>query len=348
MDEAMPAICRQHRNRSMVSNIPAPHTSGDSSPGQQGKDQPVIVHSADPLQLLANILEVAGMLAAQWGGEILLHLRVASLWLRIGKKTEAIIYLRHLADLHSVDIFHLGPHHVRDRIDMMKYFLDQVGLDSDLLYSEEHRKRKRVSDAVRRLMFWRYLNALITGKPLHDSGAPILNADQEEAVQEIVKPGVTWLEHAYLTPVPGDTRYILVRELNAIKEYADPDESAQQLLKLFDHCRNWHERKADTPIWIHELDDIGTRAIYLAVMIDRPRAIVSYIERCIDALNERPLALMPNVAMAIAGLGYMARKHHQDELLHRALDFLPRLPEHERCIAALALGEVLVEREARF
>lgn len=328
----------------MVSNIPASQTSKDTS-GQAGKDQLVIVRSADPLQLLANILEVAGLLAAQWGEEILLHLRVASLWLRIGRKHEAIQYLRHMVDLHSVDAFHLGSHQVRDRIDMMKYFLDQVGLDSNLLYSEEHRKRKRVSDTIRLLMFWRYLIAIITGKPLNDLGGPMLNAEQEEMIQEIVKPSVTWLENAYLTPVPGDTRYALVQELNAIKEYADPDESARQLLKLFDHCRNWHERKSDTPIWVHDLDDIGTRAMYLAVMIDRPNVIATYIERCIDALNERPLALMPNVAMAIAGLGYMARKHHRDELLHRALDFLPRLPEHERCISALALVEVLVERE---
>jgi len=331
----------------MVSKIPVPRTSGESPPGQESKDQLVIVLSADPLQLLANILEVAGMLAAQWGDEILLHLEVASLWLRLGRKTEAISYLRHLADLHSVDTFHLGSQHVRDRIDMMKYFLNQVGLDDSLLYSEEHRKRKRVSDTVRMLMFWRYLYAVMTGKSLNNISAPILNSDQEEVIQEIVQPSVTWLENAYLTPVPGDARYALVQELNAIKEYADPDESARQLLKLFDHCRNWHERKSDTPIWIHELDDIGTRAMYLAVMIDRPQTIVTYIERCIDALNERPLALMPNVAMAIGGLGYMARKHHRDELLHRSLDFLPRLPEHERCISALALVRVLVEREDR-
>jgi hypothetical protein len=328
----------------MVSKIPSAQASGEEIP-KEAKDQLVIVHSADPLQLLANILEVAGLLAAQWGDEILLHLRVASLWLRIGRKPEAIHYLRHLADLHSVDTFHLGSHHVRDRIDMMKYFLNQVGLDDSMLYSEEHRKRKRVSDTIRMLMFWRYISAIITGKPLNDPSAPILNADQEEVVQEIVKPSVTWLENAYLSPVPGDARYALVHELNAIKEYADPDESARQLLKLFDHCRNWHERKSDTPIWIHELDDIGTRAMYLAVMINRPQVIATYIERCIDALNERPLALMPNVAMAIGGLGYMARKHHRDELLHRALDFLPRLPEHERCISALALVAVLVERE---
>jgi len=327
----------------MVSHISASRTSG----GQIARDQAVIEHSADPLEMLANILEITGLLAAQWGNEILLHLRVASLWLRIDRQPEAIRYLRYLADLHSVDTFHLGSHHVRDRLDMMKYFFSQVGLDDNLLYSEEHRKRKRFSDTVRMMMFWRYIIALITGKPLNDPSVPILNPDQEEVVQEIVKPSITWLDNAYLTPVPADTRYLLVHELNAIKEYDDPDESAGRLLKLFDNCRNWHERKSDTPIWIHELDDIGTRAMYLAVMIDRPQVIVTYIERCIDALNERPLALMPNVAMAIGGLGYMARKHHRDELLHRALDFLPRFPEHERCIAALALVEVLVEPEAR-
>ena len=147
----------------MVSNIPASQTSGEPS-GQASKDQLVIERSADPLQLLANILEVAGLLAGQWGEEILLHLRVASLWLRIGRKPEAIQYLRHIADLHSVDTFHLGSHHVRDRLDMMKYFLDQVGLDSNLIYSEEHRKRKRVTDTIRLMMFWRYLIAIITGK----------------------------------------------------------------------------------------------------------------------------------------------------------------------------------------
>ncbi len=325
--------------------IPAQNQPGqpDTAPGSP--DALVIERSADPLQLLSNILTVAGMLAAQWGEEITLHLRVASLWLRIGKKGMAIKYLRDLADLHAVDTFHLGSHAVKLRIDMMRYFFNQCGLSDMVLFSDEHLKKRRMDDFIARLMFWQKQKVKQIRNGLREAGfgGTILSSMEEEVVQEIVKPSVTWLENAYLTPVPGDTRYALVQELNGIKEYADPDESARQLLKLFDHCRSWHERKSDTPIWVHDLDDIGTRAMYLAVMVERPNVIITYIERCIDALNERPLALMPSVATAIGGLGYMARKHRRDELLHRGLDFLPRLPEHERCISALALVEVLVE-----
>lgn len=320
--------------------------SGQSPPGQEPKDlQLVIEHSADPLILLANILTVAGLLAAQWGEEILLQLRVASLWIRIGKKEEGLRYLRHMADLHSVDTFHMGSHHVKERIDMMRYFLQLLEIDEDLLFSEEYKKRRRIPDLFNKLMSLEQIRKITKAKDHY--GSHILSQAQEEVVDEIVRPSITWLENCYLTPVPGDTRYALVQELNAIKEYADPDESAKQLLKLFDHSRHWHERKSDTPIWVHELDDIGSRAMYLAVMIDRPQVIAVFIDRCIDALNERPLALMPHVATAIAGLGYMARKLRRDELLHKGLDFLPRLPEHERCISALALVEVLVERETK-
>ena len=332
----------------MVShNTPAPSKTGDALPGKEATEQLVIERSTDPLVLLANILTVAGALAAQWGEEALLHLRVASLYLRLGKNTEAIRYLRHLADLHSVDTFHIGSQGTKQRLDMMRYFLLEVGLDDNLLYSEEHKKKRRFWAFIEQLKFWKHLRKLASGLREATFDHLTLSQTEQEVIDEIIKPSITWLETAYLTPVPGDARYVLVHELNAIKEYADPDESARQLLKLFDHCRNWRERKADTPIWIHELDDIGTRAMYLAVMIERPQVIVTYLERCIDALNERPLALMPNVAVALGGLGYMARKLHRDELLHRALDFLPRLPEHERCISALALVEVLVERETK-
>ena len=171
-----------------------------------------------------------------------------------------------------------------------------------------------------------------------------LTPEEEELVDDIIRPRITWIEHAYLTPIAGDTRYVLIQELNAIKEYDSPDAIAAKLLKLYEHCRGWHERKSDTPIWVHDLDDVGPRSMYLAVMAERPGVIVTFIERCIDALNERPLALMTNVATAIGGLAYFAKKHQRDDLLTRALDFLPRLPEHERCISALALVEVLVER----
>ena len=331
----------------MVSHKTTVPDKSGSSPPEKAIEQLVIERSADPLVLLASILTVAGALAAQWGEEILLHLRVASLNLRLGKKIEAIQYLRYMADLHSVDAFHIGPHGTKQRIDMMRFFLIQVEIDENLLYSEDHKKKRRIGVAIEQMKVWKRFKKIAAGLRDADFDRPLLSQTEEEVVDEIVKPSVTWLKHAYLTPVRGETRYALVQELNAIKEYADPDESARQLLKLFDHCRHWHERKSDTPIWVHELDDIGTRAMYLAVMIDRPNVIVTYLERCIDALNERPLALMPNVAIALGALGYMARKLHRDELLHRALDFLPRLPEHERCIAALALVEVLVERESK-
>jgi hypothetical protein len=60
------------------------------------------------LQFLSNLLKFAGSLAAQWGEEILLHLQVATLWIRIGKKEKAVNYLSQLASLHAVDAFNLG------------------------------------------------------------------------------------------------------------------------------------------------------------------------------------------------------------------------------------------------
>ena len=323
------------------------YNDGPSPPGEDTQEQLVIARSAEPRVQLANILIVAGALAAQWGEEILLHLRVASLWLRLGKKGEAIRYLRALADLHAIDAFRLDHHGARRCLDMMRYFLDQVGLNENLLYSEKHRKKRRVAAILTSLNLVALVKKLISALRAAEYDRPLLSHLEEDAISEIVKPRTTWLEHAYLTPVPGETRYLLAQELYGIKEYADPDISAQQLLTLFDHCRHWHERKADTPIWVHELDDVGTRAVYLAVMIDRPQVIATYIERCIDALNDRPLALMPSVAVAVGGLGYIARRFRRDELLYKALDFLPRLPEHERCIAALTLAEVLMERETR-
>lgn len=318
---------------------------------EHGSVEPLVIErSADPLQLLANILTVAGALAAQWGEEIVLHLRVASLWLRIGRKERAINYLRGLAAAHLSDTFHLGSQAVKTRIDMMRYFLRLCEIDDGILLEEERSEVKRQNTGVMgRIMFWRKPQVKTSPKirkALNKSeySYSTLNSAEEEVTQEIVHPSVTWLENAYLTLVPGDTRFVLVQELNAIKEYGDPDEVAQQLLKLFDHCRGWHERRSDTPIWVHDLDDIGARAMYLAVMVERPGVIISYIERCIDALNERPLALMPCIAIAVGGLGHMAKKQRRDELLHRALDYLPRMPEHERCISALALVETLVER----
>ncbi|MHB9131500.1 MAG: hypothetical protein ACYDBB_10475 [Armatimonadota bacterium] len=56
-----------------------------------------IERSHDPNTLSANLLDVAGIIALQWGEEILLHLRVASLWHKIGKQRRAVEYLQSIA-----------------------------------------------------------------------------------------------------------------------------------------------------------------------------------------------------------------------------------------------------------
>ena len=313
---------------------------------QKKLETPVIERSADPVRLLSNILIVAGDLAAQWGDEIMLHLRVAAVWVRIGHNSRALDYLKSLAAMHMSNAFNLGRSETDWRFDMMRYFLARVGIDDMLLFEKEKPKRK--ASRFEKLMFWKKPDKKKREVRQVDDGAKIifttLSQEEEEVVQEIIRPHQTWLEITYLTQVPGDAKQILVHELRDIKEYAEPDVVEEQVLKLLDHCRGWHERKSDTPIWVHDLDDIGPRIVYLAVMAERPAIIVRYITRCIDALNERPLALIANVATAIAGLGYYAKRHRSDDLLQRALDFLPRLPEHERCLSAICLVEVLVER----
>ncbi|MHB9022621.1 MAG: hypothetical protein ACYC7E_00370 [Armatimonadota bacterium] len=300
----------------------------------------VVERSSDPIELLSNILTLAGNMSAQWGEEIILHLRVATLWARIGKKSQAIEYIIQLAQLHAVDAFNLGYQGVRLRIDMMRYLLIQLGVDETTLNHDALSDKSKKSQ----LRDWIKNSKLAKLIPMADSTSSGLTEDEQMLIREIVHPNTTWLERVYLTQIPGDTRRDLVQELNSINEYGNPDEVAKKLYTLFDHCRRWHERQSDTPIWVHELDDIGPRAMYLAVSIERPEIIATYLNRCIDALQERPLALMPNIATAIGGLAYVAKRHRRDDLLHRALEALPRLPEHERCISALTLVEVLIER----
>jgi len=301
-----------------------------------------IERSNDPLQLLANILTATGTLAAQWGEEILLHLRVAALWVRIGKKQQAIEYLMQIATLHAVDAFHLGTWGVNYRIDLMRFFMTQVGVDEANIRLTELADRARQTLPI---MKWvqknKFLKKLLPGM---DQTVNLLNPEEELEVREIIRPSMTWLEHVYLTPIPPGCREGLAVQLGSISEYADPTETEQRLYQLFDQCKRWHERQSDTPIWVHDLDDVGPRATFLAANIERPQVIITYIERCIDALNERPLALMPNIAVAIGGMVYLAKRMRRDDLLHRALDTLPRLPEHEQCITALTLVEVLIER----
>lgn len=317
-------------------NVPLPRQPG-KDPLQEAENL-VIERSSDPLILLSNILEVAGRLAAQWGEEILLHLRIASVWSRVARNEKAVDYLTHLACLHSIDAYHLGPAGVKYRLDLMRFFLTQIGVDDYELSSEmlaEKSGQNKMVSWLRTKVVDRLRGGLIYSSTM-------LTTDDEEMVQVIVRPIETWLQHAYLMPIPHDCREALAREMNSIKEYDNPADIEQKLWLLFNHCRHWHERQVDTPVWVHELDDIGPRAMYLAVVIQRPGIMQTYIERCIDALNERPLALMPNVAIAIAGLAYMAKQIRRDALLHKALDYLPRLPEHERCISAISLCEALV------
>ncbi|OPZ83103.1 MAG: hypothetical protein BWY76_02438 [bacterium ADurb.Bin429] len=311
----------------------------DGLPEKQEGEQLVIERSSDPLQLLSNILEVSGILASQWGEETFLHLRVAALWARIGKKQQAIEYLSMLASAHAADAFNLGQDGVKFRIDLMRYFLTQIGVDEASVPLIVARK----ADNTSKMPAWlrKGVSRILPGL---DSTASLLNSDEEQAVRDIVRPPMSWLEQIYLTPLPGDCRGVLAQQLQAISEYGEPHDVEQRIYQLFDHARMWHERQSDTPIWVHDLDDIGPRVVYLAVTISRPDAIIAYLERCIDALNERPLALMPNVGTAVGGLAYCAKQLRRDDLLHRALDVLPRFPEHERCIAALTLVEVLVER----
>jgi len=298
----------------------------------------VIERSNDPLVLLANILDVAGSLAAQWGEEILLHLRVASVWARVGRNEKAISYLTNLACIHYNDGFHLGPSGVKYRLDLMRYFLTQINVD-DIALSAETLAEK---NGQNKMVTWLKANVVERIFGGMSMSSTMLTTDDEELVQVIVRPIETWLQSVYLKPLPNDCREALAREINSIKEYDDPIETEQKLFQLFNHCRHWHERQLDTPVWVHELDDVGPRAMYLSVVIQRPNIMMNYIERCIDALNERPLALMPNIATAIGGLAYAAKSMRRDDLLHKALDYLPRMPEHERCISALSLCEALV------
>ena len=315
-------------------------------PGGKKVEAPIIERSADPVQLLANILTVAGDLAAQWGEEIMLHIRVAAVWSRIGFKGRALDYLKALTSLHQTNTFNLGWVETNWRYDMMRYFLSLIGIDDLQLFEKE--KQKPRHGPLDKLMFWKKPDK--KGREIRkiDDGVKVtltsLSEEEEMMIKEIVRPRTTWLENTYLTNTPGDAKAAIVQALKEIKEYAEPDVVEQQVLGLLALCRGWHERKSDTPIWVHDLDDVGPRVIYLAVMAERPFLILRYIALCIDALNERPLALIPNVATAIAGLGYYAKRHRSDDLLQRALDFLPRLPEHERCISAISLVEVLVER----
>ncbi len=310
----------------------------DGMPEKQ-EETLVIERSSDPLQLLSNILEVSGILASQWGEEIFLHLQVASLWARIGKRQKAIEYLSTLAGFHTTDAFNLGQDGVKFRIDLMRYFLAQIGVDESSVQLVAPRKQESNNKLV--AMFKKGVSRILPGLEISTS---LLNSDEEQAVRDIIRPPMSWLEQLYLTPLPGDCRAVLAQQLQAISEYGEPGDVEQRINQLFEHARMWHERQSDTPIWVHDLDDIGPRVIYLAVTIARPDTIIAYLERCIDALNERPLALMPNVATAVGGLAYCAKQLRRDDLLHRALDVLPRFPEHERCIAALTLVTVLVER----
>ena len=321
-----------------VRKVPQPGVTRQQS-GRQGSEPLVIERSADPLQFLSNLLKLAGSLAAQWGEEILLHLQVATLWIRIGKNEQAIEYLTSLASLHAVDAFNLGTDGVKLRLDMMGALLKLFGIDDAVI------RQRDQSESTAGEKFFKWFTSSKIGKMLHVSemASNMLNEQELGIVRDIAEPHTSWLERVYLTPIPGDSRGELVRELAAISEYGDPDEVAKRLLQLFDHCRNWHERQADTPVWVHDLDDIGPRAMYIATWIKRPMVIVTYLERCIDALHERPLALMPNIATAIGGLAYVAKRERRDDLLNRALDAMPRLPEHERCISILNLVEVLLE-----
>lgn len=312
----------------------------DGLPEKQETETLVIERSSDPLQLLSNILEVSGILASQWGEEIFLHLRVASLWARVGKRPKAIEYLSTLAGFHAIDAFNLGQDGVKFRFDLMRYFLTQIGVDESSVQQLAVPRKQENSNKLLS-MFKKGISRILPGLEITTS---LLSSDEEQMVRDIIRPPMSWLEQTYLTPLPGDCRSVLAQQLQAISEYGEPHDVEQRIYQLLDHARMWHERQSDTPIWVHDLDDIGSRVVYLAVTISRPDVIIAYLERCIDALNERPLALMPNVATAVGGLAYCAKQLRRDDLLHRALDVLPRFPEHERCIAALTLVEVLVER----
>jgi hypothetical protein len=312
---------------------------------KQESEQLVIQRSADPLQLLANILYLSGQLAAQWGEEIFLHLRVAALYSRINQKEKAVEYLQGLAALHHVDAFNLGHYGIKYRLDLMRFFLALIGIDeaAAMRIVEQQDKQKKKStnpllNALKKSSIGRYL-------PIAGGSTSMLNSDEEREVRELIRPSHSWLELLYLMPIPADARPPIVYQVNAIREYDEADVIEKGISQLLTLCRNWHERKSDTPIWVHDLDDIGPRIVYLATIIEKPEAVMTYLERCIDALNERPLALMPNIATAIGGLGYLAKDLRRDDLIHRALDFLPRLPEHEQCISALTLVEVLIERQ---
>jgi hypothetical protein len=325
-----------------MANYQAPGREQPGLPGGQSAPEPAIItRTNDPLQLLANILDVAGSLAAQWGEETHLHLRVAALWSRIGRRTKAESYLTFISDQIIRDAYNLGDAGNAYRLDCIRFFYALIGATDGAERLQDSIERSRPGGKV---TSWLRSKGLAKYVPGVDESTSLLTTDEEQEIREILTPKRTWLEEVNLTGVPGDCRPVLAHQIRAIREYDEPAVIEQQLFHLFDQCRSWHERQSDTPIWVHDLDDIGPRAMFLAVIARRPNVITTYIERCIDALNERPLALLPNVSTAIGGLVHMARDARRDDLLQRALEFLTRLPEHERCISALTLVQVLVER----
>lgn len=300
----------------------------------------------DPITFLSNIIERSAVLSAQWGDNIMLHMRVAALWYRIGKRDLAATFLTNLAALHAVDEFRLGEGGTRMRLDYIRYFFSLVRMDASHLDAEAlAAKKKKQERGPTKSWFQDKVVARFVRAGGHTEDFLLtLDPEEQRQVYELIYPQMTWLEQLYLTRPPGDTRPPIMGRIRGISESAHPMSIEQALYALFDACTEWHERRSDTPIWVHDLDDVGPRAIYLAITIENPGIIGNYLRRCIDTLHDHSLALMPSAAEAVGGLAYLARTMSRDDVLRAAIDYMVQLPEYERCISALTLVEVMIEQ----
>jgi len=305
---------------------------------------PVVTAYHETTSVLTKILLSAGEMAAQWPEEIFLQLRIAAIWSRLGQPRQAVDYLRTLTRHYQRNDCHLTRSDIDWHCEMMRYFLAYDGIDDSQLFENDMRRHLNF------LCFWKKPSSHAGPVRTIEMGTDrtmltTLYEEDEAAIRNIASPRTNWWqETAHMTQLPVDANPMLVQELCAIHASADADTVAGEIMTLLKHCHGWHERVSDMPIWVHDLDDVGVWVICMAITIQRADLIINYLDRCIETLNENALALIPHMATAIAGLGYYSKRYHRNDLLRRALDLLPLMPEYESCVSAITLLEVLVEQ----
>jgi len=297
-----------------------------------------------PITLMDTVVENASSICGRWGEEIFLHLRVAALWHRLGRTSRAVEFLSDIGAQHVADAFHLGDIGVRMRLDYIRYFLSQIGADEALVYLAHRKAQKKKENGPVFGWFVEQLGGRRQEGLSEEITFSLLSMEDEQEVREVLTPTMSWYEQVYLTPISSQTDPHIAQQILAVDDNGAADIIEAQTRGVVDACRNWHERRSDTPIWVHDLDDIGPRVAYLAIRSGRPSILGFYLMRALEALDQRPLALMPNTSFVVGGLAYLAFQHNRASLLHYALQCVKRLPEHEQCLSALAVGEVLLER----